>query len=377
MLDECRYMNSEDLTSLRLAHQQISRQDRTGEKELVSWMGAMQAQDLEMAKWAVGVRLPGTDCASVELAMDRGEILRTHVMRPTWHLVCADDIYWLLELTAPQILASSRSRHKQLEITPALVSKSNRVIIDTINRCGGHATREEICLQFERRNIDLNDNRAAHLLLLAELDGLVCSGRARDGKPTYALLAERVKKPSLPTREEALYMLARRYFLSHGPATTEDFIWWSGLPVRDAKRAVEALTSGVNSGFSVANIGPRSFLVPDGAYGAASERGDSACAHLLPAYDEFIISYRDRSDAIPRQDHFRKAVSNNGVFRPVIVVDGTVRGIWKRSVRKQSVEIKTEFFETPSPAVLAAAEEKSALFGAFLGKTPDLVHNPR
>lgn len=370
-------MNSHDLTSLRLAHQHISRQNCTTEKEVVSWMGAMQAQDLEMAKWAVGVRLRGTNRASVESAMDRGDILRTHLMRPTWHLVSADDIYWLLELTAPQILSSIGSRHTQLEITQALVRRSNRLIIDTINRCGGHATREDICLRLERENISLSDNRAAHLLLLAELDGLICSGRTTDGKPTYALLAERAKKPASPTREEALYMLALRYFSSHGPATTEDFIWWSGLPVREAKRAVEAIASGVNSGFSVVNIGPRSFLVPDGADRAASERRDSACAHLLPAYDEFIISYRDRSDAITRQGHFRKAVSNNGIFRPVIVVGGTVKGIWKRTVRKQSVEVKTEFFTTPSPAVLTAVEEKSALFAAFLGKTPELVADGR
>lgn len=349
-------MKFQDIANLRLVSQHITETKFTSAKELVAWMGAMQAQDYAMSKWAVGVRLPNSTEKAIEVAMDRGEIIRTHVLRPTWHLVSADDLRWMLALTAPRIKAGMQSRHKQLGLTGSVLSKSRRIIEKTL-RDGNHSTREELIAEFDKAGIVNEDNRASHLFMLAELDGLICSGASKNGKQTFSLLGERVPAARPPGREEALASLARRYFASHGPATVEDFHWWSGLSTGDSKHALDM----VKSDFVSATVDGKTYWFIEMNVGVKDS------AYLLPAFDEFIISYRDRSATVVFENH-KRAISSNGMFHPTMVVNGQTVGIWKRAISKDKAVLEFEYFTQPKPAMLRRLEAASIRYGEFIGK---------
>ena len=168
-------MNLVDIAYYRLINQQIERPKFKAVKEMVGWMGALQAQDYGMAKWAIGLRLPNTTDQLIETAINNGEIIRTHLLRPTWHFISAGDIYWMLALRAAPIKASFRSRLKQLGLSESMIAASNR-IIENVLRGGKHLTREELLPELTKAGIPIDENRASHLLVRAEMDGLVCSG---------------------------------------------------------------------------------------------------------------------------------------------------------------------------------------------------------
>jgi hypothetical protein len=354
-----------DIAAIRLFSQQIGKTKFKTAKEIVHWMGAMQAQDYAMVKWAVGLRLPNSTDQAMESAIHNGEILRTHLLRPTWHLVSAEDIRWMLELTAPQIKAALKSRHRELGLSETSITKSKAVIEQAL-KGGKHLTRSELVAELEKNGIMTSENRASHLLLRAELDGIVCSGAKKGKNQTYALLEERVPKTKSLSREKALAKLAGRYFASHGPATLQDFVWWSGLSVSDAKQALEMAKSDLIS----EKIG--SYIYWFTNFTSIPKR-DMEDVHLLPAFDEFIISYRDRSAALPFENH-HKAVSDNGIFRPVIIVNGQVMGIWKRMIKKEKVVLETEFFKGPGKATMLQIEKATVQYGCFLEKEAELVN---
>ncbi|WP_257666406.1 winged helix DNA-binding domain-containing protein [Parapedobacter tibetensis] len=351
-------MTPNDIAKARLSNQQLNHHDFGTAKELVGHMGAMQAQDFAMSQRAVGVRLPSTSAASIQTAINSGEIIRTHVLRPTWHLVSPDDIYWMLELSRPQINALAKSRHKELELSEVIFRKSNRLIEESLSN-GEHLTREELVAVFEQAGIANEDNRAAYLFLRAELDGIICSGASKGTKPTYALLPERVPHKRMLTREEALSTLAKRYFISHGPATVYDFAWWSGLSITDARKALDL----VKSQFIAETIDSKIYW-----FDASLPMGDQGTQiHLLPAFDEFIIGYTDRSASVP-DAHFKKTVMINGIFRPVVAIDGVVTGVWKRTLKKDNVIMDITLFKPHSQAAKKAIDKKAEAFGHFLEK---------
>jgi hypothetical protein len=318
-----------------------------------------------MVKWAIGVRLPGSALSEIEAAIESGKIIRTHMLRPTWHFVSADDIYWMLELMAPYIKASLKSRHQELGLSETVVAKSNAILEKALS-AEKHLSREALMAEFEKAQIAIDENRASHLLMRAELDGLICSGATKTGKQTYALLEARVPKTKPLGREEALAKLAKKYFSSHGPATLQDFTWWSGLPVGAARQAFEM----VKSDFTSETIGSQTYWFTSLDNTIWSSQGS---VYLLPAFDEFIISYTDRRAALLFEDH-NKAVSNNGIFRPVIVVNGQVTGIWRRTLKKDKVVIETEAFEPLDNATKSLIEKAAIQFGHFLEKKAELHH---
>ncbi|MBX7151107.1 winged helix DNA-binding domain-containing protein [bacterium] len=321
-----------DVAQLRLANQGLIQNRGETPSEIVSWLGAIQAQDYTMAKWAIGVRLPGSTEKTIEAALDGGDILRTHVLRPTWHFVTGEDIHWMLELTAPHIRSSMKSRHKQLGLSASVLSKSYAVI-EKFLMGNNHSTRDELMAKLEKAKISTKDSRASHIFLMAELDGLICSGVLKGKKTTYALLDERISKKKKMTREESLYKLSSLYFSSHGPATLQDFIWWSGLPVGDAKSAFQT----IRKNFIEKTIDKQNYLMKD------SSNQTISSAFLLPAFDEFLISYKNRKASIP-SGNFAKAISNNGIFWPTITINGQVEGTWKRILKKDRMSVVFNFF---------------------------------
>ncbi len=352
-------MTLSDIATLRLQSQQIAGTKLKSPKEIVAWMGAMQAQDYHMSKWAIGTRLPNFTDIEIEKAIDKGEIIRTHLLRPTWHLVSAEDIYWMLELTAPHVKSSVNSFNKMLELTDSIFSKSNRIIEKALSG-GNHLTREEIMVLLEKAKISTHSFRSTHLMFHAELNGIVCNGARKGKNHTYALLAKRVPKQKKLSRDEALAKLAKRYFTSHCPATLNDFRWWSGLPAKDARNALEM----VKKDFISEKIGEETYLLTNNF---SIPKKENASVYLLPAFDEFLISYKDRSASFPFGNH-KKVLTNNGIFRPVVVINGHVTGTWKRMVKKDTVLIETDLFQPHTKPTKALIKNAANKFGKFLDK---------
>ena len=324
---------------IRLQNQQLLNPLFRKPKELVSWMGAMQAQNYPMVKWAVGMRLKSATIQTVEKALRDGEILRTHVMRPTWHLVAAEDIRWMLKLSAQRIKSANDSFAKgwDLEITDELYMKSYN-LLEQILAGNKSLTKQEITGHFCRSGIlaEPDNNRMTRFMARAEQEGIICSGEDKGGKCTYALLEERV--PPMPeiTKDEALARLARSYFRSHAPAVLQDFIWWSGLPISDARQAIYLIASELTEEQWQGEIW---YIHAD-----SRTRGRvSNCLHLLPSYDEYLLGYKDRTDVLPKE-HYPKAFTNNGLFFPIILHNGQVIGNWDRSARKKGIELPHSWF---------------------------------
>lgn len=203
-------------------------------------LGAVQAQDFGMAKWALGLRGASLTEASVAAAFDAGAILRTHVLRPTWHFVTPADIRGLLRLSAPRVRALMAYNDRLHGADASLLRKADKVIARAL-RGAQHLTRDELQREFTRHGLKLTGTSLAHAMTHAELSELVCSGPRHGKQSTYALLDERVPTRPVPERDAALALLARHYFQSHGPATAQDFSWWSGLTMADARAGIESL----------------------------------------------------------------------------------------------------------------------------------------
>lgn len=318
-------------------------------------MGAIQAQDYRMAKWAVGCRTASTDATQIEAALNRGDILRTHLLRPTWHFVSSKDLRWMLSLTADRIRAANESfaRGTDAEFTPRLLSRSLELLQKTLEG-NKHRTKEEIGEALNQRGIPLSQYALRHLLMRAETDGVVCSGADKKGTATYALLDERAPHGEEPSREEALARLARIYFRSHSPATLADFTWWSGLTATEARRAVASIAEALSTEY----FGDREFFVFRNAAAAAPPCDTT---HLLPAYDQYLIGYKDRSDVLAKE-HTAKAFNSYGIFQPVILCDGQIVGNWKRTAGRGNVTIQTTLWEDTAPESLDAAVARYRLF---------------
>jgi hypothetical protein len=356
-------MKLSGIANMRLYSQQIAASKFKKPKELVKWMGAMQAQDYNMAKWAIGIRLPGSTDDTVEDAVTKGQIIRTHLMRPTWHFVSSEDIYWMLELTGPQIKTSLKTREKQLGITEKILAKSSTIIQKALT-ANKYLTREELATEVKRAKIATHDNRLSHLLIRAELEGIICNGATKGTNRTYALLENVVPKIKKLNRDEALATLAKRYFSSHCPATLQDFTWWSGLPVRDAKSALEM----IKRDFISETIESQTYWLPNSF--SIPEKHNKAC-YLLPAYDEFMISYKDRSASLNIEDH-KRSISGNGIFYPVIALHAQITGMWKRTLKNEKIIIETQFFRRHTKVELSMIKKAAKRFENFLEKKSEL-----
>jgi hypothetical protein len=347
---------------LRLQNQYLQCSAREA-RALVSHLGVVQSQDFIGALWALALRLDGASLESLRCAFDRGDFLRTHVLRPTWHFVSPADIRWMLALTGTRIRRSMAARERDLGMDAPLVDRNTEAIVRALE--GGKAlTRAELGVELTRAGVDWHNDGSvlAHLLSTAELAAVVCSGPMQGAQQTYALLEERVPPARVPTREEAVVELVERYFRSHGPATLNDFAWWSGLTVGDARQGLAAL----GSRFASQTVGELTYWFATDQSLRSVDDDDAML--LLPNFDEFTVAYRSRELFYPREIVYRPGPRYDAPFGNVIVVDGTVHGIWKRSMRKQRLNIEAEWFN-PSPAEQAVTFEKAAAkYAAFVGR---------
>jgi hypothetical protein len=350
-----------EIASQRMLNQHIALPTYTRAVDVVAWLGAVQAQDYAGAKWALGLRLQGATDGSVEQAFNDGVILRTHLMRPTWHFVTPADIRWMLSLTAPRVHVANAYMYRKLELDNAVFKRSNAVLAKALQG-GKHLTRDELREVLQRAHIATDGAfRMGYIMMRAELDGVVCSGARRGNQFTYALLEERApdSKATIHERDEALAELARRYFSSRGPATVQDYAKWSGLTLADARKGLEEskaqleqeVVGGQVHWFSTSN------RVPTGV---------SSSAYLLSIYDEYVSGYKDRS-ALGDEAHAARLRAMGNALNYIIVIDGQIKGTWKRTLKKDAVVIESNAFmrltRDENRAVAAAALQ----YGAFLG----------
>jgi hypothetical protein len=328
----------------------------------VRWLGAVQSQDYPAAKWGVGQRMTTGSDAALDTAFAKGTILRTHVMRPTWHFVLPADIAWMLMLTGPRVNATCASYYRKFDLDDRLLAKGRAALVSALQG-GRHLTRPALRAALEKaRVIRRTDSplRVMWVLLRAELDAVICSGPRVGKQFTYALLVERAPDARTLPRDEAAAELARRYFLSHGPATVKDFMWWSGLAAAAARAGVAAvapeLVEIVVDGSSYWSPPPRK-----------TKQDAAGTAYLLAAYDEGLLSYRDNRPALAA--HGAQLMRDNGA---AVVIDGRVVGTWRRSVTRDAVAIEATAFETFSRRQTRAIEEAAERYGRFLGLTVDV-----
>jgi hypothetical protein len=349
------------LARLRLVAQRLAGVDPCAPSEAVRWMLGLQAQDLPGAKWSVALRAdPATTEADVEAAFDRGELVRSWPLRGTLHLVAAEDLPWLLELTASRALASAADRRARLGITEADVERARVIALDAL--AGRRMmTRPALLAAFEAGGVATGGQRGYHLLwYLAQTGSLVLA--ASDGRQqTFARLDEWVPDPRRRAEDEALGELAARYFRSHGPATAHDLARWSGLTVRDVRR-----------GILVAGAALATIQVGDTAFHLAPETLDAtapaAGVTLLPGFDEYVLGYRDRSAVLAPEHADAIVPGGNGMFRATVVVDGEVAGTWSRRASRGGVVIDTAPFDGWAVRDLGGIEAAVERYGRFIDR---------
>jgi len=348
-------MDVSELLSLRLANQRLQGQLFANPVEMVRWFGIVQSQDYSGAAWAVSQRVQASTEVAFSISFARGEIIRTHLFRPTWHFVLPEDSGWMLDLARPQMLKAGRSQWRALELEEAVFERSNEIIVRALES-ERHLTRQALANHLEAAGVIVgNGVRLAHLMARAEVEGLICSGPPQGKQQTYTLL-----KRSGPTyaREEALAHLALRYFVSHGPATLRDFSWWSGLGMTNARMGLEAISSQLvheKSG-------------EDDYWFASSPVSElKSTIHLLPNYDEYVVSYTNRSMLFDTTHKTKLDSRQNPLFNNLIIINGRIGGTWKRVIKKTSVVIQPTFFLPPSAYEVEYFAAVVDRYGSYLG----------
>lgn len=343
------------LARRRLGAQRLVGTPFASAAEAVAWSGAVQAQDWAGAKWALAMRMKGATSASLDEDLAEGRILRTHVLRPTWHMVAPADLPVLLALTAERVKAGNAGRSRELGLDDGTYARANDVLAAAVE--SGARTRDELGAALAAAGIAPDGQRLPHMLMRAELDAVLVSGGLRGKQQTWVAFGSRVRPARLPGRAQVLAELVERWFASHGPATVHDFAWWSGLTVADAKAGLEAsglLTPTTLDGKTYWHASP----VPRVAKGVV---------RLLPNYDELTVAYRDHGPSLHPDLPAAGWNASGDLLANVIALDGLVVGKWRRTIGKREVLVEAKPLVPLDAAAREALEAEAARYGTFLG----------
>lgn len=332
-----------------------------GAVDVVSSHVAMQSQDYGPATWSIAQRAPGVTSDDIEQAIADGSIIRTHVLRPTWHFVAREDARWLLALTGPRVQQSMARRRRELGLDTETRARARAAIVDALE--GGTAlTRDEIAKLLESRGIDPAGQRLPHLLMDCELEAVICSGGRAGRHQTYALANERLPGRRPFDRDEAVVHLVRRYLDSHAPATVHDLSWWSSLTIGDIRRALDHLSPDVEN------------RTVDGlelwSMTSTAEPADSSGkgGHLLQTYDELIVGYtRSRFFGDPRAEQARAGWKNRTLPTGLVLLDARIGGHWRRTTTKTAVKVEVLLYDEPTRSHRTALEEAASKLADFVG----------
>lgn len=349
-----------EIARQRLHHQRLLDEKFTTPAEVVAWLGAVQAQEYAHAKWALALRLNGFTDADMERAFTAGEILRTHIMRPTWHFVTPDDIRWLLAITGPRVHALNAYMQRQLELDDTLLARSGDIMAKALQG-GKFLMRKELGTVLSDAGIVADGMRLGYIVHYAELEAVLCSGPRRGKQFTYALLEERAPNAQTLSRDEALAELTKRYFTAHGPALIKDFAWWASMTAADIKEGLEMVKGDIIS----EEIGGKTYYFSPST---PAKLDPSPTALLLPPYDEFGM-YKDHSASL---DPAFAAQADTALLAGVIAIDGQGIGYWRREFDKKTAIVELLPFRPLSAAEMDAISNAAQRFGEFLGMPVEL-----
>lgn len=337
----------------RLFAQKISHPNKATPEDIVFYMGAMQAQEFAMAKWAIGLRMPAATETLIDTAFNDGKILRTHLLRPTWHFVSQADIRWLLQLTAPRVHQANAYMYRQSELDASVFLKATG-IIEKMLQGNCYLTREELQTGLAQKKIVADGFRLAYIMMYAELEGIICSGPRMGNQFTYALIEERVPPQKNITREDALRTLLLRYFTSRGLATAKDFSYWSGLTLAETNKGIKS----ADNLFHIERINNEEYY-----YTSLHKTLPALRTFLMPDYDEYGASYKNRD--VLRHPGFSGQIT----FNRMVVLDGLIIGTWKRDLKAGTVNVDLSLNITPNPKQVKQLQAAAETYSTFLEKT--------
>ena len=349
-------MTLQNLLRTRLLNQQVAGQQFKTPGEIVKWLGAVQAQDYSGALWAVGCRLKTAKEEEIEKAIADKTIVRTWPMRGTLHFVSPEDAKWMLQLLTPRVIARAAGEYKRSGLDKKVFYKSRKIIIKALQN-DKQLVRGEMYRVLEEAKIDTSNTRGLHILGFLAQEGVICFGPRMGKQQSFVLLDEWIPGSKLLKDDEALAELTQRYFTSHGPASIQDFVWWSGLVVAEAKKGLEL----VKKNFVEEKINGQSYWMAQ-----TIPSGKTSGTYLLPNFDEYLVGYKDRSAALETL-HSRKVFTINGIFNPVVIINGKVVATWKRSFIKKEVLIQVQSFKTLSPIQKMSIEKVAKKYSKFIG----------
>jgi hypothetical protein len=352
-------MSALDIVRYRLHHQRISNHDFQSAEQVVSWMGAVQAQDFLGALWAVGLRLRGSSEGDIEQALGEGSIVRTWPMRGTLHFVAAADVRWMLKLMTPRILERAAGRLRDLELDAKTLARSRRIFEKAM--AGGRPhSRPGMYKLLDAAGIQTDGGRGLHILWQLAQDGLICFGPRQGKQQTFVLLDEWIPKTAPLDHSESLGRVALRYFRSHGPATLPDLAWWSGLKLSDAKLGLDQ----VRTQLAHAQSNGQTYWMDPALPDSARRKSD---IYLLPAYDEYFVAYKERSAALGSLGDKSIGLNSFIVLGPTILVDGQLVGTWKRVFAGGQLHIRPQFFTDLTEADHRKLISRAEQLGKFVG----------
>lgn len=356
-------MTPQQLTAIRLHRQGIASPLAATVADTVARLGAVQAQDYHAALWAVGLRTSDANEADVEAAIAGGQIIRTWPMRGTLHLVAAADVRWMLTLLASRVIALDAARQqREYGLDERLAGRCAEVVARALEG-GRRLTRSAVYEVLESAGIATGQQRGLQIIGLLAQQAVLCQGPREGRQPTFALLHEWAPQARELPRDQALAELAQRYFRSRGPATLQDFAGWSGLTVADAKRGLQAVAAQLQK----ADLDGRDYW-----FATDHEPQPPAAVHLLPAFDEYLIAYKDRS-AMLDPALARRVIGINGLYSPVVVIDGRVAATWKRTISKETLALQLQPLRVLNKIELRAIVSCVRRYGQFLGRAAQLT----
>lgn len=348
----------------RIHNQLITHNPFTDVQKMIGHLGALQAQDYAASKWSVGARLPGVTDAGVEAAIEEKKIVRTWVMRGTLHYLAPPDVKWIRELVAPRLIAGFASTYKKLELTENILAKSGKVMAATL-KGSNRLTRTELLDVLEKNKISVKGLRTNHLLLRAALDGIICYGPRSNKDFTFVLQDEWIPSTPMITRDEALKKIAIIFFRSHAPATLKDFAGWAGITLTEARSAIEMISSLI----AEKRIGEQTYLVMKDQEPVM----EAPSVHLLPSFDEYLMGYKDRTAMLDPLHAGKVVGTGNGLYSPVIVVNGVVEGTWRRTIKKNEVVVEIFTFGRMRTSQNKMLHEAIDRYGKFMQLPVKLV----
>jgi len=351
-------MDVREIALGRLSSQQIAQTHFNQPGELASWLVALQGQDYAGAKWSLGLRLPESTDAAIEQAIADRVIVRTWAMRGTLHFLTAEDAPWIVALLSARLIAGSARRNRELELDEKTLTRSSKLLAQAVEG-GTQCTRAELFSILEENGISTSGQRGIHMLYRASFEGLLCQGVTRGRDPLFFAFDELPARDKTFGRDEALAELAARYYASRGPATLQDFVWWSGLLAAEARATLEAIRSELEQETIDSQtywFSPAEVKIQESSQGI----------YLLPGFDEYMLAYKDRSASLD-DPHYKRGIPLNGMMPSTVISTGRVIGTWKRTFKKNAVRFEInpfqEFALEEKDNIVLAAERYAEFMG--------------